>query len=450
MKRMLAAVATLCAGAAQAMTDAELKSVVERRLSGDRTGACFAVAVIDDEIARTYVCANAKDAGRIDSKTAFELGSVTKTLTATLFADLMAQGKVSLEAPLASLLPKGTKVPTFQGKPILLKHIVTHTSGLPSLPSRLPLKDPANPYADLDEKTLLESLADVKLEQAPGSRFEYSNFGMMLLSAGIARRAGVDFETLLDRRLFTPLGMEGAYVNERPDTVRVATGHLPNGQPTSAWTFATNLAGVGGVHATLDDMVRYVEAGLGRRKSSITPAVQRTLRPIETPSGQRMGMSWMLTPLVGRTVHVHEGGTGGFTSLVALDVQQRRGVVVLSDTALLSLNGLGSLGMHLLDASVPPGEPRKVVAADPALMDALVGHYELTGGLKLRLGRKGNALEIQAEGQPAFELGYDSAGDFFPLAFDAVLRPKRLEGGGYGFTWIQLGAESEARRVDAQ
>jgi serine-type D-Ala-D-Ala carboxypeptidase/endopeptidase len=63
------------------------------------------------------------------------------------------------------------------------------------------------------------------------------------------------------------------------------------------------------------------------------------------------------------------------------------------------------------------------------------------------LRHKGSALTIQADGQPEFEMGYDSAGDFYPLQFDALLRPKRKADGTYTFTWFQLGGADEAQGV---
>jgi hypothetical protein len=81
------------------------------------------------------------------------------------------------------------------------------------------------------------------------------------------------------------------------------------------------------------------------------------------------------------------------------------------------------------------------------LIDALVGKYRLQGGLGMELRHNGGSLSIQADGQPEFEMGYDSAGDFYPLQFDALLRPKRKADGTYTFTWFQLGGVLEAERT---
>jgi len=442
----LALTLALASGSVHAMSDAALGDIVGQRLTGDRTGACMAVAVVENgTVARTFQCADAEDAARVGPDSAFEIGSVSKTMTAALLADLIVQGKGSLDDPLSAWLPPGTRVPDYQGKPILLRHVVTHTTGLPALPSRMGAPDMADPYAKLDAAALLASLGDVTLTTAPGTTFEYSNFASMVLSYAVARRAGTDMETLLKRRLFAPLGMQHAYINAAPEGVRAAVGHTPNARPTSAWHFQTDLAGVGGVRATLDDMVRYVQGQLAAEASAIAPALERSQQRVsDTPP---MAMNWMLMPVAGRTVHLHEGGTGGFSSFVAFDKEKQRGVVILSDTTWNSIGSLGSLGLHLVDPSFPLGEPRVEVKPDAVLLDALAGDYVLASGMKMTLRRQGDALEVEPAGQGAYPMGYDSAGDFYPRDFDAVLRPQR-GASGYTFIWMQMGAALPATRVD--
>lgn len=449
----LAVALSACASAVAApLTDAALAQVVDQRLAGDRTGACFAVAVIDgSHVARSYRCANADAPPRIGADSAFEIGSVSKTMTAALLADLIAEGRASLDDPLSAYLPEGTAVPEYQGQPIRLRHIVTHTSGLPALPTRMQGADTANPYAALDDGALLASLGDVTLAQAPGSRFEYSNFASMLLSYAVARRAGQPFEALLDARVFTPLAMQGAYIAQPPAGVRAASGHLPGGQVTPPWTFPDALAGVGGARATLDDMVRYVRAQLGDAPGNAATATVAALKRTQQPVSEQppMAMHWMRVQVNGREALMHEGGTGGFSALVGFDPGRERGVVVLSDTALTALGGLGSLGLHLLDPAVPIGAPRRATTPPDAVLDGLVGTWRLGPDMQVELARAGDTLTIRPDGQPTFELGYDDAGDFYPLQFDALLSPRRAADGRYAFAWHQGGAVIAATRVDA-
>ena len=440
----------LSAAPALATSDGDLRTALEQRFKGDRTGACIAAAVIDNGTTATaYVCADAKTARPFDDHTAFEIGSVTKTMTAALLAEVIARGEVTLNDPIAKLLPAGTTVPSFNGRQITIGDIVTHTSGLPRMSPQWHIADMNNPFASLTEHDLLAALAATQLTRAPGSQWEYSNFAMMVLSYALAKRSGKNYETLLRERLLTPLGMSDTYIAKRPPQVRLAQGHRANAMPTAPYDFPVDMAGVGGVHATLPDMVRYLEGELGTRASAITPVLAQTQVQVATVGGHTMGMNWMLSIANGHTIVDHGGDTGGFSSFVAFDRVAKRAVVLLSDTALGSVGVLGTVALHLLDPSVPVGVPRVVATADARLIDALVGRYRLQSGLGMELRHRGNTLTIQADGQPEFEMGYDSACDFYPLQFDALLRPKRKADGAYTFTWFQQGGALEAERVGA-
>ena len=456
MKAHLAGLAaiTLYTTPAFAISEGDLRTALEQRFKGDRTGACVAAAAIDGgTTASAYFCANPNSQRAYDEHTAFEIGSVTKTMTAALLAEVIARGEVTLNDPIAKLLPPGTSVPSFNGRQITIGEIVTHTSGLPAIPAQYRLTDLNNPYASVTERDLLGALAATQLTRAPGSQWEYSNFAMMVLSYALAKRSGKDYETLLHERLLVPLGMNETYVARRPQQVRVAQGHLANTMSTVPWDFPADMAGVGGVRATLSDMVRYLEGELDTRESAITPALALTQQQVASVGGHTMGMNWEILATGnianGRTIIMHGGGTGGYSSFVAFDRAARRAAVLLSDTALTDLGGLATIGLHLLDPAVPVGAPRTVATPDAKQIEALVGRYRLQSGLAMELRHKGSALTIQADGQPEFEMGYDSAGDFYPLQFDALLRPKRNADGTYTFTWFQLGGIHPAERLGA-
>ena len=452
MKTVLAALAltlsSLAAVRADTGADEALRETVAKRLHGDRSGACFAVAVVDREIARAVVCANPDQPRPWTRDTAFEIGSVSKTMNAILLARLIEQGKLDLDDPIARHLPKQAKLPEFDGQPIRLRHLLTHTSGLPALPSRLKPADPANPYAELGTDDLVASLADVELKQEPGAAWAYSNFAVMLLSHIVATAAGSDYEKLMHEQLFAPLNMSASFIGGAPEGVQLADGHQGNGAPAKHWDIRGNLAGVGGVRASLDDMVHYLEAHLGKSGKELAETITTTqAQAIAEP--RPMAWGWMLAPLNGQQVHVHEGGTGGFSSFVAFDKARGRGVVVLSDTAMTTMGGLGSLGMHLLDERVPLGAPRREVAAPAALLDAIVGEYRLPTGMNISLRSKDGVLETQAEGQSAFVLGYDDQGEFFARDFDAAIRTTQRADGSYALLLLQGGGALPMTRVDA-
>lgn len=424
-------------------SDADVERLLAARFDGDRTGVCVQAAVIEaGKVWRASRCAGTRPDGAPAADAAFEIGSVSKTMVAALVARLVEAGRWSLDDPIARHLPEGTVVPRQGERQILVRDLLTHTSGLPVLPADMQGGTQADPYARLTEAGLLASLGKTALARPIGSQAAYSNFGMMVLSLAVARSLGGDLEVALREQLFQPLGMDRAYI-ARPLAATSAQGHLPDGTPAPAWNIATNLAGVGMVKATLDDMVAYARAQLG----DAPPALVAPLRRTQQPLAQGFGMNWALRRVQGRELVFHEGGTGGFSSLVALEPGAQRAVVVLADTLLTDLGGLGDIGFALLGMDAPL-QPRRAVEAPAALRQALAGDYEL-GPLRVKIWEADGRLMAQVPGQAAFELRYDSRGDFYPLGLAALLRPEPPAPGRpvARFTWQQGGGAAQARRV---
>jgi hypothetical protein len=165
----------------------------------------------------------------------------------------------------------------------------------------------------------------------------------------------------------------------------------------------------------------------------------------QQPLRQRSGMNWMLFNFQGHDLVAHEGSTGGFSSLVALEPKLQRAVVILADTSLADLGGLGPLGNALLGIDGPPLRPRLAATPSDALLAAMPGDYQL-GPMNARVWLDGKQLMAQAEGQPAFVLKYDSLGDFYPESFGALLTPQFEDGKVDRATWRQGGGMLEVTR----
>lgn len=452
LRIILGAVSTLCSIqiCSAGVTQSALDNTIAEAIKGDRTGACLLVAVIDkSSVIKSAACAKSGELTRrkLDFDTAFEIGSISKPMTSVILAGLMRDRNISLDDSLASLLPKGVDVPSFGGKPILLKHVVTHTSGIPVLPDAVGSENTDDPYASLNEKVLLDSLSNITLTREPGRVFEYSNFAMMLLSLGLSNVAEASYDELLQRYVLSPIDMNNTYALRKPSSTKTAQGHLPTGLPTEAWTFPENVHGVGGIRSSLNDMVKFTQANLGLVDTSVNQLLEQTQREVDKPDGQSMGMNWMHVQLNDRKFITHEGGTGGFSSLIAFEPLTNTGLVILADTSLTALGGLSMLAMHILEPSLPRPEPRSVQRAPKELLDQLVGDYRLKGaGLDMKLRKEGGKLVAQAMGQSSFVLDFDSAGDFFPSEFDALLRPV-MSAKGYTFDWMQGGGVVRASKL---
>ena len=190
----------------------------------------------------------------VDPEAVFEIGSITKTFTATLLADLERDGLVALDDPVARHLPVA---PPVVGRAITLEDLATHRSGLPGLPAGMLLpaltRDRHDPYAGLDDARLRQAIRDTRPKRAPGWKFAYSNYGYGLLGYALAHRAGVSFGELVRERISGPLGL----VHTSLDAGPLTPGHGVFGRPAHPWNLAS-LAGAGGLRSTAGDLLRYL------------------------------------------------------------------------------------------------------------------------------------------------------------------------------------------------
>lgn len=431
-----------CGDDVAATPPSSLQTTVATSLHGDRTAACVAVAVIGETIERAIVCADPLASRGLDATTAFEIGSISKTMTGFAVASLVAKGALAIDAELTRYLPTGTTVPSFAGQAITLKNLVTHTAGLPPLPSRLTITNPANPYVGLSESELLLSLGDVQLQQAPGTTWAYSNFGFMVLSTVVTRASGGDLQSLLARSLFEPLGMSNAYISQPPPATATAIGHLPGGLEVDAWDFPDAIAGVGGVRASLNDMILYAEAVLGRGDPEVVATVASATLPLLTPVvGPTMAMGWPVLTVGTSTIVAHDGGTGGFSSFLVVDQTRKRAVVVLADTSIASVGFTNELALHLLDPALAAAPTPRLVATPPAaLLQQLVGRYRIDElDTDVALTVRNGTLYVIVDGLPDTALSYDNHGDFFPINADALLTPVRQPDGSYNIRYTSDG-----------
>src|SRR5262249_37342179 len=150
------------------------KAAQERIAAG--TNQTLVFGLVDGDKSEVVVFGKLDDGKAPDGETVYEIGSITKTITATLLARLMNSGRVTLDTPVAQLLPD-FKIPSRNGKQITLGDLATQHSGLPRMPSNFQPSDWANPYADYDAAKLKAFLEGYALPRDPGAAYEYSNLG---------------------------------------------------------------------------------------------------------------------------------------------------------------------------------------------------------------------------------------------------------------------------------
>ena len=174
----------------------------------NKSKAAIVIGFVDPNGTRIFSFGNMSTAHNIpvNENTLFNIGSITKTFTTLLLADMVKQGLVNLTDPIERYLPSSVKVPEFNGQKITLEHLATHTSGLPEFPSNL-LDNNGNIIESYNARQLYQALSNTKLTRAPGSQFQYSSFGMGLLGQILSLKAGVSYNQLVKDRILNVLGM---------------------------------------------------------------------------------------------------------------------------------------------------------------------------------------------------------------------------------------------------
>ena len=336
-------------------------SIVEARLAESETPGCIAVGLAGETSQVKFGCTAGAGPLAFDEHSLFEIGSITKGFTGLLLADMVRNGEVSLDDPAAKYARPGATVPARGVQAITLRDIVTQTSGLPRMPPRFTPSNPSNPYADFTEDELYEALASTEI-RGEATKYEYSNFGFMWLTDLLARHAGKSYEKLLRERVLDPLGMnETALTLNAEQQERFVMGHAAGYEPAAHWDFVTNLAGVGGLRSSLSDMLKLARALAGRDDTSLKETIAIALAPLRPSAGNNWtGYAWVTNERSGTRVHWHNGGTGGFRSMIAVNPVTRTAAVVLvnSDTS------FDDLALHLVDPQFPLRKKRVGLLTD--------------------------------------------------------------------------------------
>jgi serine-type D-Ala-D-Ala carboxypeptidase/endopeptidase len=386
-------------GAAQHFPADEDLDVMLRFLVEDRETTGIVVGLRDaDGTARVLHYGSAGPGARpLGPKSVFEIGSVTKTFTATLLADMVLRGEVALEDPVSRYLPEHVTVPSRGGREITLLDLATHTSGLPRVPANFRRDNLLDPYAHYTIDLLYAFLSSHELRRDPGEAYEYSNVGYGLLGHALARAAGTGFRELLHQRVLQPLGMTMTGYSLDGDAAEwMVEGHR-FGAVVPRWSVTEAMEGAGGLLSTAGDLLRYVAAGLEPPRTELQRAM-RLAREIHVP-GEReregQGLGWRTVAPPGRPPIVEHGGaSAGFRTRLSLMPERGIGAIVLANEGEFA----DPLGPDLLRLGPPPAEwPR--VRVDPGVLARYAGEYVAVEGHSTFYVR------LEDEGYLSFRLG---------------------------------------------
>lgn len=311
----------------------EVKEYIQSRIDNQINASIVVGFINGDNVTYYSFGKTAIENGKeVDENTVFEIGSISKTFTTTLLALKVNSGEMNLNDPVSKYLPKTVNIPTRNGQEITLKHLATHTSALPRMPDNFSPSNPLNPYADYTKEQLYTFLSKHTLTRDIGSLYEYSNLGMGLLGHVLELQSGKSYEELVIEHIANPLQMNDTRLAFTPAMKnRLAKGHSGLTE-TSNWDIIT-LGGAGGIRSTASDMVKYLQANLNsdiidsKLHNAMALAHQSSFKSEEQKT--EMALAWHIEN--GKFL-MHNGATGGYCAMSALDKGNKKGVVVLTNT----------------------------------------------------------------------------------------------------------------------
>jgi D-alanyl-D-alanine-carboxypeptidase/D-alanyl-D-alanine-endopeptidase len=388
-------------------------------------------------------------AGLVPERVLFEIGSITKVFTALLLAQTVAEGRASLDDPIAQHLPPDlTLAPSTAA--ITLGQLATHTSGLPRLPTNFRPANPADPYADYDLAKLYAFLRDYRPAEPAPRPAAYSNLGFGLLSHLLERIHGRTYAELLAQRITGPLGLRDTVIT--PDAEQRSRLAVPHSGSiaVSTWQLGS-LTGAGAIRSTAADLARFAQALLAPERNPLTDAwalIREPRAPFGTRS-MRIGLAIILENRGEDAVCHHSGGTGGFRTYLELVPSRRQATVLLlnNDTP----EPAAVVASVRRPAATPPAnDPRTRTEAplDAGALAAYPGVYAIgAGGRFTVVLDEAGRLRARLSGQgflPLFHAGQDR---FFARAVAAEFQFHRDPAGAINaLTLHQNGNEVPAQR----
>lgn len=274
----------------------------------------------------------------VDEETIYHWASITKTFTAISILQLRDRGLLSLDDPVVRYVPELRDVynPFGSMDGITLRHLLSHSAGFRGGTWPWSGGEPWEPYEPTEWSQLVAMMPYTRILFEPGSRFSYSNPGIIFLGRVIEKVTGDVFEAYVEKNIFRPLGMHRAYFDNTPyHLLPYRSNHyfVRNGQPEAGGLdFNTGVTvSNGGLNAPIPDMARYlgflmgsppegVDADVVLARSSLEEMWQTVVPIGDSGIGREsMGLCFFLYDGDGRHLVGHTGTQRAFYSFFIMD-----------------------------------------------------------------------------------------------------------------------------------
>ena len=305
--------------------------------------------------AKGYGVSNLEHHVAVTPETMFQSGSLGKQFTATAVMLQVEDGKLALSDPLTKFFPDAPAT----WRAITVRHLLTHTSGIPDYTEGM-----VDMRKDYTEDDLTKFAFGLTLEFPPGARWNYSNTGYVLLGIIVHKVSGSFYGDVLATRVFKPLGMTTARVIDEADIIpnRAAGYQLEKGEVKNQdWVAPKlNTTADGSLYFSLRDLIAW-DAGVRARAILKPESWEQILRPVQLTSGKTYpyGFGWFLDERGGKPLQQHSGSWQGFKTQLSRFLGDDLSIVVLANLAQANPARIADGVAALVDPAlaVPPLKP---------------------------------------------------------------------------------------------
>ncbi|HEX6125721.1 MAG TPA: serine hydrolase [Pyrinomonadaceae bacterium] len=357
------------------------------------------------------------------AETVYRVGSVSKLFTDIAVMQLVEQGKLDLDSPVTRYLPEFKPRNSF-GKPITLRQLMSHRSGLVREPPVGHYFDPTNPTL----AATITSLNKTALVYEPESRTKYSNAAIAAVGYVLERTQKQPFAKYLKRAVLDPLGLDDTSFEPTPSITKdLAKAYMwtVDGRTFEAPTFELGISPAGSMYTTVEDMGRFLSAlfagGQGARGRMLRAStLEQMWTPQFVPDGQKTGygIGFGIRESEGRRTVGHGGAIYGFATSLKAMPEDKLGVVVVTtkDAANAVTNRIADFALTAMHAAregkrIPQPEVTSPIDAEfasrvagryvsgPKTVDLIerggtLSKLSSAGGEQLRLRTLGSALIV--------------------------------------------------------
>jgi CubicO group peptidase (beta-lactamase class C family) len=289
----------------------------------------------------------------VDADTIYHWASITKTFTGIAIMQLRDRGLLSLDDPIVKHVPEFRQVHNPYGdiSQVTIRHMMTHSSGLRAPTWPWGGDQPWHPFEPTQWEQLVAMLPYTQLNFAPGTKYSYSNPGVIFLGRIIQLLSGDDYEVYIAKNILMPLGMHSSFFDRAPYYLRTHRSHSyfrdDAGVREARFDFDTGITvSNGGLNAPMGDMAKYLAFLMGDsrtaaydlvlKRSSLEDMWKPQLRAVdgEGASGDaaQAGLSFFLERHAGLDFVAHSGDQNGFISHFYLHRPSRTGYIAAFNT----------------------------------------------------------------------------------------------------------------------